>query len=149
MRESIASIAQEFSPVTELDLNAIAKTTKKTLERLAFFCSHAEVSVFIVTLLSCKNIDILTHTSSSGPNPLINNIVGKIGALLELIDSSMYNAHLGVQLASTAMILCDSEEQTQREKLPCRTFVLLHQRGTTSRPLLWRGSVISDRTYVR
>ena len=48
------------------------------------------------------------HISSSGPNPLLNNIVGKIGILIKLIDSSMCTAHLGVQLASAAMILCDS-----------------------------------------
>ena len=44
MREIIPSIAQEFSPVNELDLHAIAKTTKKTLERLTFF-AHMRRSV--------------------------------------------------------------------------------------------------------
>lgn len=48
---------------------------------------------------------------------MLNNVAGKIGALIKLIDSSMYNAHLGVQLASTAMILCDSEGANREGKV--------------------------------
>ncbi|KAF5328366.1 hypothetical protein D9619_013245 [Psilocybe cf. subviscida] len=73
----------------ELHLVAIAKTTRKTFERLASF-SHM-------------------RSSPSDPSALLNKIVTKINNLIRKIDNSMLVAQMGYQLATNAMIVCDAE----------------------------------------
>ncbi|KAF8965767.1 hypothetical protein BDZ97DRAFT_1810888 [Flammula alnicola] len=85
----MASASNARPPLPELDLIAIAKTTRKTLDRLASF-SHMR--------------------SSSDPNPVLTKILNKIISLVQLIDSSMLVAQLGYQLTTDAMILCDTED---------------------------------------
>ncbi|KDR66473.1 hypothetical protein GALMADRAFT_259268 [Galerina marginata CBS 339.88] len=85
----MASTPNGHAPLPELDLVGIARTTRKTLDRLASFSNMQ---------------------SSSEPLPLLTKISEKILGLIHLIDSSMLTAQLGYQLATDAMILCDPEE---------------------------------------
>ncbi|KAF9531254.1 hypothetical protein CPB83DRAFT_849642 [Crepidotus variabilis] len=73
----------------EIDLVANAKTTRKTFERLASF----------------------SHLTCNEDSPLLAKTLAKIHGLVKLVDTSMVAAHLGYRLATSAMILCDSEEQ--------------------------------------
>ncbi|KAF9484234.1 hypothetical protein BDN70DRAFT_989692 [Pholiota conissans] len=84
----MASASTARSQLPELDLVAIAKTTRKTLDRLASFSRMR---------------------SSSEPNPLLTKILNKILGLIGLIDSSMLVAQLGYQLATDIAILYDTE----------------------------------------
>ncbi|KAJ3516180.1 hypothetical protein NLJ89_g1286 [Agrocybe chaxingu] len=77
------------SSMPELDLIATAKTTRKTLERLAPFSQMQ---------------------SSSNPSPLLSKIVAKMANLIRLIDASIIASQLGYQLATDAMIMCDPDE---------------------------------------
>ncbi|CAA7263409.1 unnamed protein product [Cyclocybe aegerita] len=72
-----------------LDLIATAKTTRKTLERLAPFSQMQ---------------------SSSDPSPLLSKIVTKMTNLIRLIDASIIASQLGYQLATDSMIMCDPDE---------------------------------------
>ncbi|PPQ81372.1 hypothetical protein CVT25_015893 [Psilocybe cyanescens] len=71
----------------ELDLPALAKTTRKSLDRLASFSNMQ---------------------SASDPLPVLTKISTKIHALIRLIDASMLAAQLGYRLATDAMLLCES-----------------------------------------
>ena len=99
----------QSTALPQLDLVAIAKTTRKTLERLASFsrmqryrchCDPPFLPGYLLEFLS-----------SSEPNHLLTKILAKIITFIHLIDSSMLAAQMGYQLATDAMILCDPEEE--------------------------------------
>ncbi|KAF9558971.1 hypothetical protein CPC08DRAFT_709211 [Agrocybe pediades] len=73
-----------------LDLVAIARATRKSLDRLASFC------------------DI--RSSTNEPNQVLTKVSSKISNFIRLIDVSILSAQCGYQLASDAMVVCDPEE---------------------------------------
>ncbi|KAF8816115.1 hypothetical protein BYT27DRAFT_6476430 [Phlegmacium glaucopus] len=75
--------------IPQVNLTALAKTTRKTLERLVPF-SHM-------------------RPSSSEASPRLTKIINKVNRYTGLIDSSMLCEQLGYQLANNCMILCDPE----------------------------------------
>ncbi|KAF9044985.1 hypothetical protein BJ165DRAFT_1404251 [Panaeolus papilionaceus] len=74
----------------ELDLQTIARTTRKTLERLAPFAKMRP---------------------STGTSALVNKIVEKINAYIELVDTSMHASQLGYQLARDVVVASDPVEK--------------------------------------
>ncbi|PPR05505.1 hypothetical protein CVT26_009009 [Gymnopilus dilepis] len=84
------SSSTSHAPMPEVNLILLAKTTRKTLDRLASFSK--------------------IRSASSDPLPLLAKISRTIHHLIALVDASMLAAQRGYQLASDAMILCDPEE---------------------------------------
>ncbi|TFK31916.1 hypothetical protein BDQ12DRAFT_701391 [Crucibulum laeve] len=72
----------------ELDVVTLARTTRKTLERLAPFC-------------------LMRNPSQSDAGPIINKIITKINAYIRAIDGSMLAMQLAYRLAEESMVLCD------------------------------------------
>ncbi|KJA21362.1 hypothetical protein HYPSUDRAFT_187632 [Hypholoma sublateritium FD-334 SS-4] len=97
----MASTSTAHPQPPELDFVAIAKTTRKTLDRLASF-AHMQ-------RLVSDHRYAQGHAHSSDENPLLTKILNKISTLIHHIDSSMLVTQLGYQLASDALIFCDTE----------------------------------------
>ncbi|KAH9474526.1 hypothetical protein JR316_0012987 [Psilocybe cubensis] len=84
---SIPTSPQIITQIPNVDLTALAKTTRKSLDRLASFSNMQ---------------------SATDPLPILTKISAKIHALIRLIDASMLAAQLGYQLATDAISLCES-----------------------------------------
>ncbi|PPQ65088.1 hypothetical protein CVT24_003042 [Panaeolus cyanescens] len=74
----------------DVDLLSTARTTRKTLERLAPFAKMRP---------------------ATGTSALVNKIVEKINAYIELVDTSMHTSQLGYQLARDVVVASDPVEK--------------------------------------
>ncbi|KAF8153381.1 hypothetical protein B0H34DRAFT_103418 [Crassisporium funariophilum] len=87
--DSITTAAPRVN-MPELSMTALAKTTRKTVERMAPF-------------------SLMTTSDPTKPLPLLAKIVGKVNAYIRLIDASMLSAQIAWKVAGDAMVLCDPE----------------------------------------
>jgi len=105
---------------TQVDLNALAKTTLKTFERLAPFSQlqtpYVQRSLPSILFLTCP-----THnrSRSAEATPIVIKIIKKVTGYLKAIDSSILAVQIAHRLSSDAVALCNlaAEQDDQDSSL--------------------------------